>query len=107
MNLQTDAPAVNGTKRPSERTNTGAGSDGLLKEIARLQREIQALRKEINDPDAPKLLSVEEVSEYLNLSERSVRSLIAGDELQSIKVKRRRLVPVSALEDFVQKRLGG
>jgi len=107
MNLPTDSPSVNGAKRPSERRDTGGAPNSLHEEIARLNREVRRLREAVEDPDAPKLLSVEETAGYLNLSERSIRSLIAGGELRSLKVKRRRLVPVSALEDFVQKRLGG
>ncbi len=50
-------------------------------------------------------LSVEEAAEALGLGRTKIFELVSGGQLRSIKVGRRRLVPVSALEQFVSQRL--
>jgi excisionase family DNA binding protein len=50
-------------------------------------------------------LSVEEAAEALGLGRTKVFELVSGGQLRSIKVGRRRLVPVSALEQFITQRL--
>lgn len=47
-------------------------------------------------------VGVDEAARRLGLSRRTVASLIARRELRSRKVGRRRIIPVSALEAFLQ-----
>jgi len=49
---------------------------------------------------------VAEAARRLSLSPRTVASLIACHELSSIKVGRRRLVPLKALEHFLRRKHG-
>lgn len=49
------------------------------------------------------LISVDEVAMRLAISRRSVQSLIAGAELPSVVIGRRRLVAVVDLEVFVDR----
>lgn len=49
----------------------------------------------------PLLLDVAAASRLLGVSERTAWSLIAGGQLRSVKIGRRRLVPRHALETFV------
>lgn len=46
---------------------------------------------------------VAEAARRLSLSQRTVATLIAMRELRSVKVGRRRLVPVKALQDFLRR----
>jgi excisionase family DNA binding protein len=46
-------------------------------------------------------LSIAEAAKRISLSQRTVASLIKTGQLVSIKVGRRRIVPVSAIEKFL------
>ena len=46
-----------------------------------------------------------EAAELLSVSDSEVRALIAAGELDSIRVGRVRLVPASALEAFLERKL--
>jgi excisionase family DNA binding protein len=46
-----------------------------------------------------------EVAELLSLSDSEVRELVASGELESIKVGRIRLVPLSAIDRFIERKL--
>ncbi len=46
---------------------------------------------------------VAEAARRLSLSPRTVATLIATKELRSLKVGRRRLVPVKSLQDFLRR----
>lgn len=46
-----------------------------------------------------------EAAEILSLSDSEVRALVAAGELDSIKVGRVRLVPASAIEAFIERKL--
>jgi excisionase family DNA binding protein len=46
-------------------------------------------------------LSIAEAAKRISLSQRTVASLIKTGQLVSIKVGRRRIVPVSAIENFL------
>lgn len=48
-------------------------------------------------------VSIEEAARRLSLSPRTVATLVATRELRSIKVGRRRVVPVKALQDFLRR----
>lgn len=50
----------------------------------------------------PVVYSVEEAAKALRLSREMLYELIRSRQLRSIKVGRRRLVPVSALTEFVE-----
>jgi excisionase family DNA binding protein len=58
-----------------------------------------------NGPAGSLALSVEEAAESLRLGRTKLFELMADGQLRSIKVGRRRLVPVSALEQFIAQRL--
>lgn len=53
---------------------------------------------------APINLSVDEVVEASGLGRTTVFARIRSGELESIKDGRRRLIPVSALHDYMQRR---
>ena len=48
-------------------------------------------------------VSIEEAARRLSLSPRTVATLIASKELRSVKVGRRRVVPVRALQEFLRR----
>ncbi len=49
----------------------------------------------------PRLVSVEAAQSALSLGRSAIYQLIAKDELRSVKVGTRRLIPVQALDEFV------
>jgi excisionase family DNA binding protein len=55
----------------------------------------------------PLCLNLDDAATHLGISRRMLQILIGDGEIQSIKVGRRRLVPLSALEDFVERKLEG
>jgi excisionase family DNA binding protein len=55
-------------------------------------------------PEVRKLaLSVEEAADCMSLAERAVWDLVGTGQLRSLKVGRRRIVPVSAIEEFLER----
>lgn len=52
------------------------------------------------------LYTIDEAAQFLRLSVSTTRMLLRTEALQSIKIGARRLVPASALEDFIA-RAGG
>jgi excisionase family DNA binding protein len=51
--------------------------------------------------------SLDDAAKALSVSKRTVQSLVSNGELASIKIKSRRVIPVSALLEFVnQQRVG-
>jgi excisionase family DNA binding protein len=55
--------------------------------------------------DGPEVVAVSigEAARRLSLSQRTVASLVARRELGSVKVGRRRLIPVKALQQFLRR----
>lgn len=53
------------------------------------------------------LLTVEEVAQAMGLGRTYVYELVMRREIRSIKLGRKRRIPVSALNDFVARRLNG
>jgi excisionase family DNA binding protein len=51
------------------------------------------------------LLTLNEVAEHLRLSRRTVESLVATGELPSILVRRRRRVPATEVDEFINGKL--
>ena len=49
-----------------------------------------------------KLVSIDEACEYLGLGRWSVYKLINQNKLKSVKIGKRRLVPVSAIRAFIK-----
>jgi excisionase family DNA binding protein len=106
MNLRTDKSCVNGAYdlcKPTESRNTQA----LRTEIRALRAEIERLRKAVRSPNVPENVDVETAAECLGISERTLRSYLADQTIQSVKIGRRRLIPIDALHEFVKKRLDG
>jgi excisionase family DNA binding protein len=53
------------------------------------------------------LLTVEEVAEAMGLGRTYVYELVMRREIRSIKLGRKRRIPVTALEEFVARQLSG
>lgn len=53
--------------------------------------------------NAKLLLSAEEAADRLGVGRTTIFELLAAGELQSIKIGRRRLIPVAALAAFVER----
>lgn len=51
---------------------------------------------------APRLLSVKNAMERLNIGRSTVFAELASGRLRSVKVGRRRLVPESAIAEFIE-----
>jgi excisionase family DNA binding protein len=69
---------------------------------------VARLRPVVNgDPPAPpkRAFRIPEVAELLSLSAREVERLVAGGEIDSIRVGRVRLIPVSAIDRFIEHKL--
>ena len=104
MNIANLSPPVNRRERAGEPTKGEASLNALLAHVRALRNEVKRLRDELDEPEAD-LLSVEETATRLNVSERTVRSFVSDDTLRSTKIGRRRLIPRSALDEFIQSRL--
>ncbi|WP_431768770.1 helix-turn-helix domain-containing protein [Salinibacter sp.] len=94
---------------PSERNcqhrgNHDSDLEQLLAAIGRLRYQVEQLQDQLDGPE-PRLLDIDQVANRLNLSERSVRSLISDGTILSTKIRRRRLVPHEALERFIEHQL--
>ena len=63
---------------------------------------VDALRAEISPPDAgpPRLLSVEEAGQLLGVGRSLVYTELGAGRLRSVKVGKRRLVPMSAIAEY-------
>ena len=57
---------------------------------------------ETAEPIAPLLVSVSEAARLLSLSRSTVENLVARNEIQSLKVGRRRLLTVAAIQAFIR-----
>jgi excisionase family DNA binding protein len=53
----------------------------------------------------PLLLGIREAGQILGISERQLKYELAACRIRSLKVGRRRLIPVSALHEFIEDRL--
>lgn len=51
------------------------------------------------------LLGVRESAEVLGISERMIKYELAGKRIRSLKVGSRRLIPVSALSQYIEDRM--
>ena len=74
------------------------GLDVLIEVLA----EAVAQRLANRSTEPAKLLGVREAAARLGVSERTIRELVATGELRSLRVGRRRLVPVDAIADYVR-----
>jgi excisionase family DNA binding protein len=73
--------------------------DAALRELA------DAIRAEVAAAGVPapdRLLGIDEAAAMLGLGRSRVYGLIAGGELGSLKVGRRRLIPSSAIREFIE-----
>lgn len=66
------------------------------------ENEIRAaVRSELAEHVPPRLLKRESAAAALGVSERTIDKLIASGELRSVRIGKRRLVPVTAIDLFV------
>jgi excisionase family DNA binding protein len=56
---------------------------------------------------APRCLSMDDAADALGVSRRTLDTLVHAGDVQSLKIGRRRVVPVRALEHYVERKLGG
>ncbi|MBB3040974.1 helix-turn-helix domain-containing protein [Nocardioides soli] len=49
------------------------------------------------------LYSLEDAAKQLSVGKRKVEELVAADELETVKIGRRRLVPSEALDDYIER----
>lgn len=49
------------------------------------------------------LYSLEDAAKKLSVGKRKVEDLVAADEIETVKIGRRRLVPSEALDDYVER----
>lgn len=61
---------------------------------------------DIAEPAVPLTVSPERAAQMLDLGRTKVFALLADGELPHMKVGRRTLIPVRALQDFVARRVG-
>ncbi len=66
----------------------------------------QTLAQPVSVPASRWLLDIPEAQRELHLSRAAVFRLVAGGALGSIKVERRRLIPVRELEAFIAHQCG-
>lgn len=66
-----------------------------------------AVRDELSNHVPARLVSVEAAAAALGIARTSCYDLISTGRLRSVTVGRRRLVPVQALDEFVQNALEG
>lgn len=76
-----------------------------------LEDVLDAVRRAVLDAldahEAPKCLGMDEAADRLGVSRRTLDTLVHADRIQSIKIRRRRVVPVSELERYVERKLDG
>lgn len=66
-----------------------------------LLRSAEAIMTAAESTIAPILYRVDEAAEALRISRSVIYELIRSSQLRTVKVGRRRLVPVEALEEYV------
>ena len=78
-------------------------TDALIDSLRELVRaEVAAELSKRPDPAIPRLLSVEDAVEALGLSRATVYKEIRSARLRSVKASGRRLVPASAIADYIK-----
>lgn len=78
--------------------------DPILRELQSVRERLEDLNHRLAGFEDSRLLTIEEAAQILNVSERTVATLIADEELRSLKVKRCRRVPKEAIEEYVRAR---
>ena len=63
------------------------------------------MNSRIAEQDRPKLVDGEVACHYMGIKRSKLWQLILSGELKSIKVGRRRLIPMSAIDDFIASKL--
>ena len=76
-----------------------------MTDTARIDRAVDELRAALHEvlerpPVEPALVSIDEAADRLSISRRTLMARIADGSIRSVKVGRRRLVPVSVVEDI-------
>lgn len=112
-----DVPISSDQSNPPDSPQDGPespfGVRVLAAEVRAARAEISRLTACVNHllerprPERRRLLSVEEAATQINVSERTLRSLISGGEILSVKVGRRRLLPVDSVDAFVRRLVNG
>ena len=65
------------------------------------------MRRPVHTGSKAKVVTVEEAAQQLSISRSVMFGLIMSGEIRSLKIGRRRLVPVAAIDEFVESRSRG
>lgn len=82
----------------------GKGIAELREEMHNLKEEVENLREEIARPNE-QLWDVKDVAYYLNISKRSVETLIAEGEITPLRVRSCRRFDAETIKTWVRKQM--
>lgn len=85
---------------------SASSSRPVQQEIRQLRKQVERLLEQTRSEDPDRLLTVEEAAEILNISERTVATLIADGQIPSVKIRRCRRIPRKALLAYVRRKAG-
>lgn len=112
-NLSTSPDARNSSRSAADSPESEAGRIELLWEQIKKQNhqlreqnerleKIQQVLLQQRDPD--RLNDLDEAADLLNVSRRTVETMVHAGELPSVKIRRRRLIPHRALQAYIRQK---
>lgn len=79
----------------------------LAEQGQQLEQIHQDLRELLAQRDPDRLDDLDEAANLLNVSRRTVETLVHAGELPSVKIRRRRLIPHRALQAYIRRKVQG